>query len=818
MANVDDHIRALTVYVGTPGLSRCHRSEHRRLLGTLRRRKLQAAATNDDVGGMRLRGGLVRPRSPCSRVVDWPVGIKSPSPPVGIKGRSPSPPVGVKGRSPSPPVGVKGRSPSPPPGRKARAVGDWLCDGNLPKPLDELPLRTGWLRSARVHGGKLAELGPLSDVTLPNAAVLPAPAGSPALISDGRGGMRPPLPALRGDAAEECVATGIPDATTENIAPTTAQGDGARSPMEGYKPHSVWKKTKTKISVVRGFEDMCASSMLAIAVIRGELDTVRELLAGTADPNVQRDAKKQTSVDFLDRSPLQHAVGRRHFSIAEELIAALADPAVLSEKTQVRLLRHAAEEQHLVTLRSLLLARASAEAANSVGQTALMLAATAGHTEAVATLLDADADLRAIVHKTGRTALHCAAAEGHVAVLQELLERGAAATAKETNGDSPLVCSIAAGHLAAAEVLIAGGAVYERDLGQRMMHLRNSACEDMVVDIVHKAVLRARWNVGLMDTELPDLSDVSKYGFAARGQCLIQLHMLHDTLKMMHEESNSPVPFKVLTTKQVVEAYLKPLTSDKTDCGCPGCAWYMPGGPDEVPMCPGPHRLHCKTSGYMDACAFYHCCRKHAGGVRNKGGVDLRGFCRGCDGTGLSAVEWNKGGAVPAMYFASHSWNQSFYEDIVSITLFATDVCTMHSAGRAELCPSCEGFSFWVCALAINQHVPLHAQIIGEEGERATENCVKATFGITLLVDDALQAEPRRRRRRDGEPRPRAPLGLFRSKTTWSSWQASARTRPCSRWSSRCQISVKSLLTRPARRAARAARSPTAATGFRPFS
>merc|ERR1712216_406485 len=51
----------------------------------------------------------------------------------------------------------------------------------------------------------------------------------------------------------------------------------------------------------------------------------------------------------------------------------------------------------------------------------------------------------------------------------------------------------------------------------------------------------------------------------------------------------------------------------------------------------------------------------------------------------------------------------------------------------------CEGFSFWICALAINQHIPLDVQIVGSEGEKATENCIKSTRGIALLLDDELQ-------------------------------------------------------------------------------
>lgn len=102
-------------------------------------------------------------------------------------------------------------------------------------------------------------------------------------------------------------------------------------------------------------------------------------------------------------------------------------------------------------------------------------------------------------------------------------------------------------------------------------------------------------------------------------------------------------------------------------------------------------------------------------------------------------VSWCKGGAVSSLYFASHSWGQQFEDDITSLGLFAVSACRQHSAGVTGLCPFCEGSIFWDGALSINQHVPLDLQIVGDEGEKATENCIKATLGIVLVLDDFLQ-------------------------------------------------------------------------------
>merc|ERR1712159_496355 len=110
----------------------------------------------------------------------------------------------------------------------------------------------------------------------------------------------------------------------------------------------------------------------------------------------------------------------------------------------------------------------------------------------------------------------------------------------------------------------------------------------------------------------------------------------------MHRASNSVVPTDILTTKQCVEAYLKPLTG-VPDCGCPGCAMYSPTGTGSAPTCPGPHLQHCGTSAFNDPCPSYKCCQRVSEGSK-------RGYCQGCLGTGLSVVEKCKGGQVPAMY------------------------------------------------------------------------------------------------------------------------------------------------------------------------
>lgn len=297
-------------------------------------------------------------------------------------------------------------------------------------------------------------------------------------------------------------------------------------------------------------------------------------------------------------------------------------------------------------------------------------------------------------------------------------------------GATALKFAAVAGHHEIVEALIECGAVYGEgghELRRRVTELRGRAPAAALKACVEAAARRAQ---GL--SALPDMSDVAKHGFAGRGLTHLQLQMLSSQLRARHEASGSLVKFGDLATKQVVESHLKALTG-RPECGCPGCASYMPvGASDPPPMCPGPHSPHCGTSGRFEPCRFFQCCRKHDQGPRT-------GYCRGCDGSGQSAADWCGGGPVPSQFFVSHSWNQRFEENLLSLRLFAVAVCSRHSADSLVLCTRCEGTSFWICALAINQHIPLSDQILGAEGSQATLKCIKSTRGIALVLDDMLQ-------------------------------------------------------------------------------
>ena len=105
----------------------------------------------------------------------------------------------------------------------------------------------------------------------------------------------------------------------------------------------------------------------------------------------------------------------------------------------------------------LLDAGADPSAANELGVTPLMLAATNRSAEMAALLLDAGADARA-ARPNGETALMHAARSGAAGVARELVAHGADVNAVTSRGFSPLMFAAAEGHAAVAGVLVETGA------------------------------------------------------------------------------------------------------------------------------------------------------------------------------------------------------------------------------------------------------------------------------------------------------------------------------------------------------------------------
>ena len=78
------------------------------------------------------------------------------------------------------------------------------------------------------------------------------------------------------------------------------------------------------------------------------------------------------------------------------------------------------------------------ETAGSDGRTALWVAASCGHADAVQMLVDAGANLNAVCASTSFTALHAAVQAGHTRVVSVLAKGGADSSLESTNGKTAL--------------------------------------------------------------------------------------------------------------------------------------------------------------------------------------------------------------------------------------------------------------------------------------------------------------------------------------------------------------------------------------------
>jgi ankyrin repeat protein len=112
------------------------------------------------------------------------------------------------------------------------------------------------------------------------------------------------------------------------------------------------------------------------------------------------------------------------------------------------------------------------DARDSLGRTALHVAALAGSVEACAALLNRRCQVDT-VDESGCTALHAAASGGHVRVMEALLSKDAAVDARSTGGWTPLHVAAEHGKAAACKCLLAHRASPSArgDAGAGMLHL-----------------------------------------------------------------------------------------------------------------------------------------------------------------------------------------------------------------------------------------------------------------------------------------------------------------------------------------------------------
>jgi len=182
------------------------------------------------------------------------------------------------------------------------------------------------------------------------------------------------------------------------------------------------------------------SESLMNAVGKGQTETVRVFLDAGADVN----AKTQIGV-----TALTVATQAGHTEIVALLTAAGArkseviEPKAREERGRP-LVRRGKPERDV-------------DARDNLGQTALMRAASEGHTDTVLTLLEAGANVNAKTDH-GMTALLNAVGEGQTETVRVLLDAGADVNAKTQIGVAALTVATQAGHTEIVELLKKAGA------------------------------------------------------------------------------------------------------------------------------------------------------------------------------------------------------------------------------------------------------------------------------------------------------------------------------------------------------------------------
>uniref|UniRef100_A0A7S2D5D4 Ankyrin repeat domain-containing protein n=1 Tax=Florenciella parvula TaxID=236787 RepID=A0A7S2D5D4_9STRA len=115
-----------------------------------------------------------------------------------------------------------------------------------------------------------------------------------------------------------------------------------------------------------------------------------------------------------------------------------------------------------VVFKGLIDAGANLETAdNKYGLTALMVAASYGHADAMSRLIEAGANLEAADNKHGMTALIFAAVQGHTHAVKRLIKAGANLEAADKGGETALLHAAFTGHTDVMNRLIMAGAKRE---------------------------------------------------------------------------------------------------------------------------------------------------------------------------------------------------------------------------------------------------------------------------------------------------------------------------------------------------------------------
>ena len=186
-------------------------------------------------------------------------------------------------------------------------------------------------------------------------------------------------------------------------------------------------------------------------------------------------------------SPIADAAMRGDVATVRALIARRADVNA-PQGDGMTALHWAADHGDSAIAVELLRAKANVTARTRIGAyTPLHIAARAGSPAVVRALLAAGSDVKATT-MSGATALHFAAAAGNPDVVKALLAKGADPNARESSwGQTPLVFAAEYGRAAAVEVLMKHDA--DPSIRTRVLNLTDDAARDQAAEKKRNAVL-----------------------------------------------------------------------------------------------------------------------------------------------------------------------------------------------------------------------------------------------------------------------------------------------------------------------------------------
>lgn len=184
-----------------------------------------------------------------------------------------------------------------------------------------------------------------------------------------------------------------------------------------------------------------AEIALLDASIRGDLPTVKRLLAQGLDPNTP-DMRE----DPWNVTPLMHAAGNGHLEVVAELLRAkakvnLTDKSFPGEGGGETALHYAAFNGHVPAAKLLLEGKADVNKVSRFGRTPITVAVLEQHRDMVQFLLESGADPNAAGRYSGETPLHEAANLGLVELAQLLMKHGANINAKDSGGETPFMAA-----------------------------------------------------------------------------------------------------------------------------------------------------------------------------------------------------------------------------------------------------------------------------------------------------------------------------------------------------------------------------------------